>query len=126
LYAIGTNLATLNDTMHDWVAERKLGREQRTAAAHNDRVNVAAAPLPPPPTSSTHQAVTRLQSLETHLTPKDMVNMIDLLSGDVNCADTYLQIEGETYRKVWISKRLTELRNKDKQGIADKCGDGRQ
>jgi hypothetical protein len=106
--------------MHDWVTERKLGREQKIAAVvHNDRVNVAAAPLPSPPTLCTHQAIARLQLLETHLTPKDMVDMIDLLSDDTNCADTYLQVEGEAYRKVWISKRLTELRNKDKREIAD-------
>ncbi len=54
------------------------------------------------------EAAERLRVTETYLDHDRMVAVLDLVSVDINAADTYMSIQREDYRKAWISKRLTE------------------
>ena len=55
------------------------------------------------------RAIERLESLKTYLDTKCKVDMVDLFSEDMNCADTYMSINGEDVRKMWVKKWLKKL-----------------
>lgn len=54
------------------------------------------------------KALEELQHLNPPLQGDELIAMMDLFRTDVSYADTYIAIEADDTRRLWLRKRLTE------------------
>lgn len=59
------------------------------------------------------RAMKRAQQLETTLSDKCIVGLIDLFQNDVNIADAYLALTRDGVRKQWVSARTKAIREEE-------------
>jgi hypothetical protein len=55
------------------------------------------------------KAITLVQELETGLDDVHLIALIDLFQKDTTYAESYLNLQRESLRKIWVGKRLAEL-----------------
>ena len=95
LDVIGTSLGEL-------ASERKLCRLQLDARADAAHEQGGKAESP----HRRHEAMQRVQQIETHLDASRVMALADLVAKDTIAADTYMSIEREDYCHAWVALKL--------------------
>jgi hypothetical protein len=81
---------------------RRLQIDARVDAAH-EQGGKAESP------QRRHEAMQRVQQMETHLDTSHVMALADLVAKDTIAADIYMSIEREDYHHAWVALKLKEM-----------------
>ncbi|KAF8877839.1 hypothetical protein CPB84DRAFT_1752048 [Gymnopilus junonius] len=64
------------------------------------------------------EAIKRVQALETDLSDRCIVALIDIFETKVEAADVYLSLTRESVRKQWVNNRIGHIREQEREDLA--------
>jgi hypothetical protein len=105
LDGVKESLNMIGLSLRELASERKLRRLQidaRVDAAH-EQGGKAESP------QRRHEAMQRVQQMETHLDASRVMALADLVAKDTIAADIYMSIEREDYCHAWVALKLKEM-----------------
>lgn len=105
LDGVKESLNMIGLSLRELASERKLRRLQidaRVDAAH-EQGGKAESP------QRRHEAMQRVQQMETHLDASRVMALADLVAKDTIAADIYMSIEREDYHHAWVALKLKEM-----------------
>jgi hypothetical protein len=103
LDGVKESLNVIGMSLRELASERKLRRLQIDTRADAGQGGKAESP------QRRHEALQRVQQIETHLDASRVMALADLVAKDTVAADIYLSIEREDYRYAWVALKLKEM-----------------
>jgi hypothetical protein len=105
LDGVKESLNMIGLSLRELASERKLRRLQidaRVDAAHEQGGKAESL-------QRRHEAMQRVQQMETHLDASRVMALADLVAKDTIAADIYMSIEREDYCHAWVALKLKEM-----------------
>jgi hypothetical protein len=106
LDGVAESLNSISASIRELASERKLRRiqvEEARADSRHEQGGKAESPR------RRHEAMQRVQQIETHLDPSRVMALVDLVAKDTIAADIYMSIEREDFRHAWVALTLKKM-----------------